>query len=273
MGEAGKTYKIKLWHLFVVVIAVVVAVVLLFVYFTGSSSKSYVPVGNGWNYIKANSPVINNGLLQLDFVGIEGCEFCAVERYALLDALSNFGNWTYYGQRVTLSSLPALNLTYSSEPQPNALFYKASERDWTINFLNPNLKYSSDKIQFITRETANNQGQPFQQLTPYESDYLNQFDTLGYVPFVVVGGNFFETGAGVSLVGGNGPIIFAQNGSGLHPEQILTAFNLTGSVINSGITKESDYMTAEICYDINDSAAVCSDPVINSIENSIKAAI
>ncbi len=272
MTEQGKTYKIKMWQLLVVMLVIVISSVIGFLYFNSPSTGKYASIGNGWNYIKGNAPVLNGGALQVDFVGIESCEFCAIERYALFYALSNFGNWTYYGVPVTLSSLPALNATYSSAPQNDALFYKASEGDWTMNFLNPNLKYSSNKVDFITRETANNQGQPLQQMTTYESQYLNNYDPLGYVPFSIVGGNFFETGAGISLTRGGVPIIFAQNGSGMSPEQILSAFNLSGSEINVGITTEANYITAEICYNINDSAPICSASAIKSIENNIKSA-
>ena len=272
MAEQPKTLKIKMWHLVVVVLIIAVSSVLAFLYLTSSSSNKYVSIGNGWNYVKSNAPTMDNNLLQVDFVGIVGCQFCAIERYALFYALSNFGNWTYYGVPVTLNSLPALNITYSDEPQNDALFYKTSEGDWTINFMNPNLRYSSNKIDFITRETANNQGQPLQQMTPYESQYLNNYDPLGYVPFTIIGGNFFEIGAGISLIKGGAPIIFAQNGSGIYPKQILTAFNLSGSEINTGITTEADYISAAICHDINDSAPICSAPAIKSIENVITSA-
>ncbi len=259
--------KIKLRNILFMIVAMVVLIAVVLLYFlvfvNGSSTAA---VGNNWFSIKGASPIINNGKLWVNFAGIEGCEYCAVERYAFFDALSNFGNWTYYGGSVTLNSLPVDN--YSSLPQQNTLFYHAYEGDWTLNFLNPHLRYSSPYVNFTSEELYNDQYPnpiPLQQFTPLENSYTSRYDPQGAVPFSLIGGNFFEVGSGSSLVSGGQPIIFAPNGTGYTPAYIISQFNTTGSSINKGITEETGYITAIICKDIGNSAPVCSSAALPKV--------
>jgi hypothetical protein len=254
------TLKFKLHtliYMFVALLAVIIISVLYLLFFVnGSATKS---IGNNWFSINGAAPVINNGKLWVNFAGIEGCQYCAIERYALFDALSNFGNWTYYGKIVKLNVLPVTN--YSSTPQTNAFFYHAYEGDWTLNFLNPHLIYTSKYVNFTSEELYNDQypnPSPLQAFTPIENDYATKYDPQGAVPFSLIGGNFFEVGAGSSLVDNGFPIIFAANGTGYMPSYIISQFNITGSNINKGITQEADYITAMICKDISNAAQVCS---------------
>lgn len=254
------TLKVKLKtiiYMFAVLLAVIIVVVLYLLFFVnGSVTKS---AGNNWFSINGVSPIINNGKLWVNFAGIEGCEYCAIERLAFFDALSNFGNWSYYGKAVTLNTLPVTN--YSELPQANTLFYHAYEGDWTVNFLNPNLVYTSKYVNFTSEELYNDQypnPSSLQSFTPLENKYVSKYDPQGAVPFSLIGGNFFEVGAGSSLVNNGVPIIFASNGTGYMPDYIINQFNTTGSAINKGITEEANYITAMICKDINNAAAVCS---------------
>lgn len=271
-ARGHKKYHIKLVHL-IAIVTIIIASLIIIIFFLTNQQKAYTSVGNGWSYINGYGVTLTGGKLQVDFLGIESCEFCAVERFAFLEALSNFGNWTYYNKTVTMSDLPSNNLTFSSEPQNDALFYKAYEGDWTINFLSSHLSYQSSLIDFITRESANNAGLALQQITPYEQNYLTRSDPTGSVPFSIIGGNFFEIGAGTSLVATYGPILFWQNGSGLLPSSIVNEYNQQGSEINIGINTEADYITALICYDINNSAPICTSLAIESLESSIKSKI
>lgn len=251
--------KIKLRNMILMIVAIIVVVSAIFVYLlvfvNGSATAA---IGNNWYNIKAASPIINNGKLWVNFAGIEGCEYCAIERYAIFDALSNFGNWTYYGKIINISTLPVDN--YSNTPEVNTLFYHAYEGDWTLNFLNPHLIYTSKYVNFTSEELLNDQKPPtpLQHLTTLENYYMSKYDPNGAVPFSLIGGNFFEVGAGSSLVSHGTPIIFALNGTGYMPTYIITQFNTSGSIINKGITEEANYITAMICKDIKNSAPVCS---------------
>ncbi|EFD92886.1 MAG: hypothetical protein BJBARM5_0393 [Candidatus Parvarchaeum acidophilus ARMAN-5] len=259
--------KLKLRSLIIMIVAIVVfisaVVIYLLVFVNGSATTA---IGNNWFSIKGASPIINNGKLWVNFAGIEGCQYCAIERYAFFDALSNFGNWTYYGKNVDLNTLPTSN--YSNTPQTNTLFYHAYEGDWTLNFLNPNLKYTSNYVNFTSEELYNDQypnPTPLQSFTPLEQQYASKYDSGGAVPFSVIGGNFFEVGAGSSLAPDGTPIIFAGNGTGYMPSYIISQFNTSSSTISKGITEEADYITSMICSDINNAAPVCSSPSLPKV--------
>ncbi|MCL4399314.1 DUF929 domain-containing protein [Candidatus Parvarchaeota archaeon] len=252
----------KLLYLFLVLV-VVIAVIIIYLFFF-VNGNSTVRVGNGWNEVKGAAPYTVNGKVSFNFIGIEACEYCAAERYAVLYALSNFGNWTYYGKAINLSNAPVSNLT--ANPEPFSLFYHAAEGDWTFNFLNPHLSYQSDYVNFTESELLNNADQQLELPTRLDTEFLNRYDPSGSVPFTVIGGNFFEVGAGSSLLSNGHPIIFYSNGTGMLPEKIISAFNQSGSLINQGISKEADYISALICKDINNVAPACSRPEISRLE-------
>ncbi len=268
------TYKIKVRRLLYVVmaaVAVIIVAVVAVVLLSGPSGV--VNVGNNWNYISGNQPFSIGGRLYYSFVGIEGCQYCAIERYAIFEALSKFGNWTYFGRKLTLNTVPVNNM--STNPESRTLFYLAAEGDWTFNFLNQNLSYSSQYIDFNQVEVDNNLGASLQQPNQIQLGYIDTYDPSGAVPFSVIGGNFYEIGSGSVLDPGGKPIIFAPNGTGIgygySPVYIIGQFNQTGSTINTAINTEADYISAMICYDLSNTPPVCSSQGILSVEDQIKA--
>ena len=130
-------------------------------------------------------------------------------------------------------------------------------------------------MDFASAETLNNADEALQGLSAIQSSYINKYDAGGSVPFTVIGGNFYEVGLADSLASTGTPIICFQNvtgcttSTGYMPNYIISQFNLTGSAINSGITEEADYISALICFDINNAAPVCSSSQISSLESSI----
>jgi hypothetical protein len=232
-----------------------------------SPSTQTASVGNGWQQVAGVQPLTVSNKLYITFIGIEYCQFCAVERFALFDALGNFGNWSYYGSQLSISTLPTNNLT--TNPSSSALFYKAGEGDWTINFLASSLQYTSNYIDFSPVEVSDNSGNQLQTPTPVQSGYINKYDPGGSVPFTVVGGNFYEIGAGSSLDLNGSPIIFAPNGTGYKPSYIIGEFNIASSAMHSAIQTEANYISALICFDINNAAPVCSNPAITAISSKL----
>lgn len=266
--QAQRGYRLKLMHLIYMIIAMAAAIVVAFVAIAYLSPASHsASVGNGWNQVTATQPLMVNNKLYVAFMGIESCEYCAVERYAIFDALSNFGNWTYYGKQININTLPVQNL--STNPQSDAIFFKSSEGDWTLNFLASQLKYSSDYISFSSAEFSDNSGNQLQSPTPVQSGYLNKYDPGGSVPFTVIGGNFYEIGCTYSLCSGGRPVIFSQNGTGYNPDYIIASFNLTNSALHYAIQTEANYITALICFDINNAAPVCSSSAITAISSKL----
>jgi hypothetical protein len=267
-APARRGYRIKVMHLIYAIISITAIIIVAIVYVAFFSAPvNTASLGNGWKGVMGAQPFLVGNNLYVTFIGIEGCQFCAAERYALFDALGNFGNWTYYGNLVNLSTLPTSNLTVN--PQPYSLFYKASEGDWTINFLSPHLKYSSDYVDFTAAETLDNSGSPLQSLDAIQSGYISKYDSGGAVPFTVIGGNFYEIGAGDSLISNGAPIIFRYNGTGFLPSYIIANFNITGSAMDNAIKTEADYISAIICFDIANAAPVCSNPEIAAISSKL----
>lgn len=263
-----KGYRLKLVHLIYVIIGLIAAIVIAFVAISLLSTPSGTSaVGNGWVQVSNSQPLTVSGKLYMTFVGLEYCQFCAVERYALFNALSNFGNWSYYGNALTLTTLPVTN--YTQNPEPDAIFYKAEEGDWTLNFLATELSYTSTYLDFSQTEIEDNSGNALETPTALQSSYLNKYDPGGAVPFTVIGGNFYEVGAGQSLNPGGVPIIFASNGTGYNPAYIIGEYDLNGSAINAAIQKETDYISALICFDINNVAPVCSNSAITAISSKL----
>lgn len=267
-SQKPKIHGTKLIHIIYVIVALAAVIIVIFVImYAISGSSGIVSVGNGWHQATASQPFMEGNSLYVTFVGIEGCKYCAAERYAIFAALSNFGNWVYNGNTVTLGELNTSN--YSTNPQPNTLFYQASEGGWTINFLNQNLSYSSNYISFSSAETLDNSGNPLQTLSAIQSSYLKQYDPSESVPFMVIGGNFFEIGAADSLISGGVPITLA-NGGTLTAADMINGYNTQGSTINSAIETEVNYISAMICHDISNTAPVCSTSAVNSIEKTLK---
>ena len=266
--DNGGKYTLKLAHIIYVIVAMVdvIAVVFIIMYLIPSGSN-VVAVGNGWEQVTANKPFTVGNSLYVTFIGIEGCKYCAAERYALFDALSNFGNWTYSGKIVTLGELNYSN--YSANPGPNTLFYQANEGGWTINLLDKNLAYSSNYISFSSAETLDNANNPLQTLNAIQTSYIQKYDPSDSVPFTVIGGNFFEIGAGGSMAPNGVPITLSSGGT-LTAANMIDEFNIEGSFINSAINTEADYISAFICHDISNSAPVCSTASVRSLENNIK---
>ncbi len=269
MAKVKVRHLLYLTILMIALLAGVISYITLFVNHSGT-----IPAGNNWNYIRGASPSITNNEVPVTFIGIESCQFCAAERFALFDALSRFGNWTYYSNPVNLGDLPTGN--YTTNPSPNALFYRAAEGDWTLNFLNPHLVYSSNYVNFTSVEVYNNGGQPLQTPTQAQNSFMSRYDPSGAVPFTYINNNFFEVGAGSSLVSSSGVILFnftGYAGSGTPPayppSYIISQFNINGSVINKGITTEANYITAWICSGLKNKPNVCSSPEISQIVSKL----
>ncbi len=269
-GKQG-SLSFKLIHLIYVVIALILVIAGIFTYMAFFlPHTATAQIGNGWTFLPTVQPLIVNGRAYMTFIGAEFCEYCAVERFAVFSALSNFGNWTYYGKTVTTNTLPVYNTTNATEPQNDALFFKAAEGDWTINFLNPHLQYSSSFVDFSSVEVLNNAYNPLQQMNALQSSYTNKYDPAGAVPFIVIGGNFYIVGPGKSLAPNGVPIIFDSAHVGYPPSYIINQVNQTGSPINIAFNMEVDYISAILCHQLNNAPHVCSVPSISAIEAKIK---
>lgn len=149
----------------------------------------------------SGSALTSGGKPEIVYIGGEFCPFCAVERWALIVALSRFG--TFQGLQYMLSSSTDLNAN-----TPTFTFASAT--------------YTSSYVAFTPVEEFGRQGesQIIQPLTAAQQSLVSQFDTCastgqaGGIPFVDIA-NKYAVNCGSqfqlpSIAGGNWTQIASQ---------------------------------------------------------------
>src|SRR5205823_4509738 len=112
------------------------------------------------------------------YVGAQYCPFCAAERWALVFALSRFGQW---------SGLRPMHSTAGEGGFPGIATY---------NWLRAT--YRSAAIALQTREAADFSGKPLQALTSQQARAVNAYDPRGGIPFVLIAGRYAQISSGFS---------------------------------------------------------------------------
>lgn len=119
-----------------------------------------------------------NGKLSFIYIGAEFCPYCAMEQWAIVMALENFGNFS--------------NLSNLTSAEDNVATY---------NFIGSN--YTSQVVDFQPVEIADNTAPPnqksLQTLNTLQESLFNKYSPQGYFPFICIGGSIFEVGAGPSF--------------------------------------------------------------------------
>ena len=167
-------------------------------------------------------PWTQNGEVVVFYAGAEYCPFCAAERWAMVNALEAFGNFSSntLGQIVT--------------PQDGSI-----SPIYTYTFVNA--VYTSSYIVFEPVETEDTNHQPLQQLDSYQSQIFNAYDPSGSIPFLSIGGKYFKVGSGVDVQALEG-LIFSQiqqeltSQSGAAYTAITTESNNILAVLNTFIS-------------------------------------
>lgn len=167
--------------------------------------------------VQGSPPLLTgpDGKLEVLYVGSEYCPFCAAQRWALVVALSHFGNFS------------ALSATQSSKTDQ----YPATQ---TFSFYGS--RYTSPSLDFVPVELQTNQAvggvyPTLQRLTPAQESVLKTFDSAPYtdqpgsIPFIDIGNRFVTVGASYS------PAVLA----GLSMSQIAAALSHPNSVIAQAI--------------------------------------
>ncbi len=157
-----------------------------------NSTLSQVGVPSGVSSLTTLSGTLltTNGEPEVLYVGGEFCPFCAVERWAIIVALSQFG--TFNGLEYMQSS--------STDVNPNTP---------TFTFNGPSFSYTSKDLVFVPVEEYNRSEAVIQNLTTQQSSLLSQYDVCsssstessGGIPFVDIANIYGVTcGAQSSIV-------------------------------------------------------------------------
>ncbi|KRC92152.1 hypothetical protein ASE25_01915 [Terrabacter sp. Root85] len=166
--------------------------------------------------LQGGTALTQDGKPKVLYIGAEYCPFCAMERWALIGALSRFGTFT--GVTETTSS--------SDDVHPN-----------TPTFSFKDAKYTSDVVAFEAVETQDRNKQPLQTLDGENLALFQKFNPGGGIPWITYGGTHATDGATVD----------ANAFEGKTYDQIIAGIQDPTSDIGKTVTPAINMITAQIC--------------------------
>ena len=166
--------------------------------------------------LQGGTALTQDGKPKVLYIGAEYCPFCAMERWALIGALSRFGTFT--GVTETTSS--------SDDVHPN-----------TPTFSFKDAKYTSDVVAFEAVETQERNKQPLQTLDGENLALFQKFNPGGGIPWITYGGTHATDGATVD----------ANAFEGKTYDQIIAGIQDPTSDIGKTVTPAINMITAQIC--------------------------
>jgi hypothetical protein len=197
----------------------------------------------GPTILQGQQPLNLAGKPELFFAGSEPCPFCAVQRWGMIVALSQFG---------TFSNLHLMQSDPIEPPEVRSFTFFGSS-------------YQSPYISFRPVEVLSNVPKGFgfahlQRLTHFENTLLNGFDPPGQTPFIDVANRFIRIDSTVQ------PGLLA----GMSWRQIATSLRNPTSISAQAIAGEAEVLTAELCEATNGNpASVCSAAVVHQYEAAL----
>jgi hypothetical protein len=192
------------------------------------------------------------GLPRIIYIGAEFCPYCAAERWAMVVALSRFGQ--FEGLRTARS---ALDDVYPGTPTFS--FYGAT-------YTSPYLEFEAVETQTSTR--VGSSYQTLQTPTPEQQQLIDRFDAPPYVapenagaiPFIDIANQYVLAGTTFS------PGLLANQSW----ESIAANVAKGNTDQARAIIGSANVLTAAICAATSDSpASVCKQPSIQQIEATL----
>jgi hypothetical protein len=169
------------------------------------------------------------------FMGAGFCPFCAAERWAIVEALKNFGTW----EDLVEEKSAGHDEKYLNVP--------------TMSFARA--RYSSEFIEFVGRETADRNFEPLQELDEKDNEILDTFNPDQIIPFLLVDGQFMQVGAGYS------PKLI----EGMDHSRVRTELENPNSEVGKAIRDEIDNITALVCKSIGSKSPSCQKEKISGL--------
>ena len=163
--------------------------------------------------------LLSNGKPLVFYVGGEYCPFCAAERWSMVVALSKFG---------TFSNLTYM-MSWASEQNP------ANQNISTLSF--NYASYSSNYISFVGIEEFDRSNQVLHTLTSSQKALVNEYDSIGSIPFVDIANNYSVVGAQYS----------PSTLSGLSWDQIGAQLDNPTSTVGKSVDGAANTLITAIC--------------------------
>jgi Domain of unknown function (DUF929) len=196
---------------------------------------SAVPSSPLGSFTKAGPIVRQDGKTQLLFVGALYCPHCAVERWAVIKALSQFGTFSHVQSTTNGSGVPTFDLTSS--------------------------QYTSRYVAFDHKDIEDQSYKQLQTLSPDENATFQRLDPSGGIPLVSVGGYAMS-----------GSPIDPGELSGQAFDTIQHALKRGSSLAaTTDINAEANVLTGLICHaDGMKPGTACNRPAIRHIVSAIR---
>jgi hypothetical protein len=196
--------------------------------------------------VVSGPPLTESGRPEVLYVATEYCPYCAEENWALIVALSRFGQFT----GLTTSRSPRFE---DVPPIDTWTFYGSS--------------YTSPYLAFVPVETHSNvlvnpkadkaKGSSYrvlQPLTPAQQAVFSKYDNGGSTPFIDFANRAAQTGSGIltSLVAGE------------TWQQLAAALRQPKTPLGAALLNEADTLTAELCRLTGGRPAAACGPLARS---------
>lgn len=173
------------------------------------------------------------------FLGAGFCPYCATQRWAIVEALKNFGQWNnLVEQRSASVEEKFVNV-------PTFSFAKAT--------------FESELIEFIGRETADRNFDPLQELNIDDQNILDVYNPDNMIPFLLIDGQYMRFGSGIK------PELL-QN---IDHDTVRNEISLENSEIGKMIREETKNITTLICKCVRDRSDICKSTEIIEKRNEI----
>jgi Domain of unknown function (DUF929) len=206
-----------------------------------NSSSSFIPKKVLGKFMHVSNQPLRRptGKSLIFFMGAGFCPFCASERWAIVNALSNFGSW----QGLVETASADHDEKYLNIP--------------TVNFARA--KYTSDYVEFVGRETTDRNFEPLQELDERDYEILDTFNPDQIIPFLLIDGQFMQVGSGYS------PHLL----EGMNHAKLRAEIQNPASLVAKAIKTEADNITALICKSTAGKANVCNLDDIKRLADKI----
>jgi hypothetical protein len=181
--------------------------------------------------VAGQPPLTDGGLPAVVYVGGEWCPFCALERWALVVALSRFGTFTHLGQVVSSSS---------TDVYPNLQSWSFHGSAYSSRYV----AFDPAEVQSATSTPADNGYTSLDSLSPLQQTAFDTYDAPPYsesgskaIPFVDIGNRYLAIGTGTS------PSVL----EGLSLDQIAADLADPSSPVAQAVDGTANYLIGALC--------------------------